>query len=163
MAYRECDLCGRPAETEAIVEGARVSVCAKCARFGSAVKKPPVVRMSGAPLAKPLAEYSLAEGYGRIIVEGREKHGLTRSELAGKLFISEHELARLEEEKLKPREQVARKLERELKITLVSEAQTKASGSEVESSKDLEKMRLKNLSGSGGLSLADVVSIKHKQ
>jgi putative transcription factor len=121
--------------------------------------------MAGAPIARPLAEYSLAEGYGRTVVEAREKHGLSRDDLAKKLFISEHELARIEEEKLKPREQIARKLERELRIKLVSEATAATQGGEVESSKDLEKMRLKNITGSGGsgLSLADVVSIKHKK
>ncbi len=162
MLSNDCDLCGKPAVKEALVEGARVSVCERCARFGKEIRlQRPVFASPSHARVAPIAEYSLADGYGRAISAAREKHGLTREQLAKKLFISEHELERIEGEKLAPREQVARKLELELKIKLVSEIAASESTMATESS--LEKMRDHHVSRGKELTLADIVSIKRKQ
>ncbi len=167
MQQRECDLCGKPASTEAMVEGARVSVCLGCARFGTQIKRPIAPGLPGKQPFTPLPEHSIADGFGKIISRARENAGLSRHELAGKIFIDEHELARIEEEKLKPREQIARKLEQELKITIITTgaqnaAQTPAA---VDNHAELEKLMRQSASrgNTGGTSLADIVTIKRKQ
>ena len=146
----DCDICGRPATTKAIVEGATLSVCARCVSYGRELCAP-TIRRPNAP--RPMVELEVIEGYGRTVRQARERAGLTRMELARKLFIVENVLERIESEHLKPNEAVAKKLEKELGITLLG-------------SRDEDKPQAKSFSSgqpSGrGLTLADLVEIKKK-
>ena len=112
----DCDICGRPATTKAIIEGATLSVCARCVQYGRELSAPATRRPQQ---SRPMVELEVVEGYGRIVRQARERAGLTRQELARKLFILENVLERIENEHLKPNEAVAKKLEKELGITLL--------------------------------------------
>jgi len=149
----DCDICGRPATTKAIVEGATLSVCARCVSYGRELSAP-TIRRPNAP--RPMVELEVAEGYGRIVRQARERAGLTRQELARKLFILENVLERIENEHLKPNEAVAKKLEKELGISLLGPRNG-----------DEERSQPKSFSSAGqssgrGLTLADLVEIKKK-
>lgn len=149
----DCDICGRPATTKAIVEGATLSVCARCVSYGRELSAP-TIRRPNQP--RPLIELEVAEGYGRIVRQARERAGLTRQELARKLFILENVLERIENEHLKPAEAVARKLEKELGITLLGPRGA-----------DEDQQKARSFSSAGqpagrGLTLADMVEIKKK-
>jgi putative transcription factor len=102
-----------------------------------------------------MVELEVVEGYGRTVRQARERAGLTRMELARKLFIVENVLERIESEHLKPNEAVAKKLEKELGITLLGPRGA-----------DEDKPQAKSFSSgqpSGrGLTLADLVEIKKK-
>lgn len=130
MKAPDCYICGQAAVTDAIVEGAAVSVCGNCVRFGKPLSVPPGVRRpvsntsvkTSEPYRAPIQhEYSVVEGYGKIIATAREKMGLTRQQLANGLFIQENVIERLEHEHLKPEHKVAEKLEKFLKIKLIEE------------------------------------------
>ena len=149
----DCDICGRPATTKAIVEGATLSVCIGCARYGRELSAPTARKPRQ---ARPMVELEVAEGYGRMVRKARERSGLTRQELARKLFILENVLERIENEHLKPNEAVARKLEKELGITLLGPRGA-----------DEERPQAKPFPAGGqpagrGLTLADLVEIKKK-
>jgi len=146
----DCDICGRPATTKAIVEGATLSVCARCVAYGRELSAP-AIRRPNQP--RPMVELEAVEGYGRTVRQARERAGLTRLELARKLFILENVLERIENEHLAPNEAVARKLEKELGITLLG---SRDSG---EKSKPLSTG---GQSSGRGLTLADMVEIKKK-
>jgi putative transcription factor len=102
-----------------------------------------------------MVELEVVEGYGRLVRGARERAGLTRTELARKLFILENVLERIENEHLRPNEAVAKKLEKELGITLLvprdsQEGRAAATG-----------VAQKAPQGRG-LTLADLVEIKKK-
>ncbi len=102
-----------------------------------------------------MVELEVVEGYGRIVRQARERAGLTRQELARKLFILENVLERIENEHLKPNEAVAKKLEKELGITLL--------GPRGEEDRQKPQSFSTGSSTTGrGLTLADLVEIKKK-
>ncbi|MFQ5406500.1 MAG: helix-turn-helix domain-containing protein [Candidatus Micrarchaeia archaeon] len=145
---KTCDLCGKPAVAQAKVEGATVGVCKSCASFGQVIEKPKPVFAFKKSFKAP-KQFSIVEDYGGLIKKAREKKGLSRNDLAKKIFVTDGELARIEEEHLAPREKVARKLEKELNIVLASV--------EVE-----EETTSSSAGSSRGLTLADLVTIKKK-
>jgi len=117
-------VCGAPAEAEVFLEGARVWVCSKCARFGRVVKpaKPAAASPgAGAGPAVRARKLVVAEGFGELVRRAREARGFSVGDFAKKIFVNERELARIERGELRPSVAVARKLERELGITLLVE------------------------------------------
>ncbi len=114
-----CQVCGRPAQTEAFLEGARVWLCNNCLRFGRAVevRRPAASRPAPAPTGG--GEVGVVDGFGAAVRRGREAKRLSVAELARKIFVNEKELAKIEREELVPAEGVARKLERELGVKVL--------------------------------------------
>jgi putative transcription factor len=148
----ECDICGKPATTAAIIEGAKLSVCARCASYGQEIRAPTFRKPNA---SRPIAELEVVDGYGRLVRQSRERTGLSRQDLARKLFILENVLERIENEHLKPNEAVAKKLEKELGIVLLEEKK-QDDGRSFSATPSFSK-------GSGrGLTLADMVEIKKK-
>lgn len=123
-----CHICGEPAVTRALIEGAKVPVCPECRSYGREIEQTQTsVRLAQLAGAGPkLPEYSVRPGYGETVKIAREKLKYTREALAKKLFINEGELSKIEGEKLAPSETVARKLERALSITLLEKATSEA-------------------------------------
>ncbi len=132
----ECHICGNEAVAIGIVEGARVHLCPNCVQFGKDVKTPPVNREVAyrsqqptnqsqlhqkVPAKEIVRDFNAVQGYGDLIKNAREGLNLTRRELANTLFISENVIERLEHESLKPDHKTAQKLEKFLKIKLISE------------------------------------------
>lgn len=154
----DCDICGKPAVGEAIIEGAKVSVCDKCISYGRPVKVRPAERSSLPPhinkvIERKPSEFAVIDGYGLMVSEARERQGLSREELANKLFIREHDLSMIEQEKRKPDEKISRKLEQFLHISLLERASEESSFiSSIESGRKGNKR--------GPLTLADIVDIK---
>lgn len=160
-------MCGKPASTEALVEGVRLAVCMRCSRFGKEIRQRPQPApgrgYSGkAAITLPSIEFDVLDDAGQMVLKAREALGLSRHELAANIFVSEGELSRIEDGSLKPREQVARKLEHELKIKIIT--QKKAGNNDEQGEVSLSKIRDHSSSApkGRGLTLADVVSIKPK-
>ncbi|MBU2476536.1 TIGR00270 family protein [Candidatus Micrarchaeota archaeon] len=61
---------------------------------------------------------SLIEGFGKKIMQARQKKGLTLKELAMKIYEKESVIQRIESEKFNPSDKTIRKLEKELEIKL---------------------------------------------
>lgn len=65
----------------------------------------------------------LAEDYGTIVRQAREKLGLTQSELAMQIAEKLSVIKKIETGRLKPDERLAHKLERALKVKLLEEGE----------------------------------------
>lgn len=139
---RECEMCGSEAPTFPVeIDGVKLSVCSKCSKFGSPVKrKPPARPKFSAPKPKlsskkavperkpvraPRKDYFndkiLLDGYGDIIRTARAEKGVGRAQFASMIKEKETLLARIETERVVPTDRIVEKIERELDIELKTE------------------------------------------
>ena len=119
----ECELCGREVEklVKIEVEGSIVEVCDRCVRYGKLVEvtpKAPPSMSKGKRKTTIEEDFVLIENYGKKIKEAREKLGLTRKDFAKKIAEKESVIKKIEEEKMTPDENLARKIEKTLNIKL---------------------------------------------
>ncbi len=123
MADLYCDICGKtPVRAQILVEGAKMLACASCMRSGKVLHRfeddqPPPQLQAGATVMEATEEIS--EGYGRAIINARERLKLPISVVAERIKEKESYLHAIEHERLMPTLEVARKLEKELGIKLV--------------------------------------------
>ncbi len=156
----ECGVCGGTAVGQGVVEGARLDLCDKCLYYAGKVvmyrneseKRGKAGNAEQRPVFVPVKqkELVLAEGFGAVIQKAREARKLSRHDLAEKLFVREHELASFEEEKLKPVEKIARKIEFALGVKLLAEED------------QLQEIVRESRSGNGDVTLGDLVKIRKK-
>lgn len=155
-----CELCGqKPAVYDSEIEGTTMKVCIDCSRFGSNKRKSNVkiiVKEKRLDEKEPI--YLFVQGYGAMVKKAREKLGLKQEEMAKKLNERESFLHQIESEHLKPSIDIARKLERELRIKILEEikdsSDTKTSDTRFSDSKQ-------SISRNVGLTFGDF--IKHKK
>ncbi|MDI6887469.1 MAG: multiprotein bridging factor aMBF1 [Candidatus Thermoplasmatota archaeon] len=130
----ECELCGKVDKNlvRVVIEGSLLSVCQKCAKFGtaSAAIQP---KITSAELAERLEKrkkfleeknifaeigYELVDDYGERIRKARLKAGLTPEQL-GKLINERRTvITKLEARVMTPDDELIRKLEKALDIKL---------------------------------------------
>ncbi|MFA6036307.1 MAG: multiprotein bridging factor aMBF1, partial [Candidatus Micrarchaeia archaeon] len=149
----ECEICGAEgADYLALIEGARMRVCADCAAGGQLLQGPPKpVQRPAAGLqstGRQKSEVDVVPDFGAKIKNAREKMHLERKVLAEMISEKESIIERLEHEKMLPPETVALKLQKALGIVLLEQVGT-GGGSY---SKDVKK----------GLTLGDIVFVKKK-
>lgn len=148
----QCDVCGR-AEADYIVslEGAKVSACARCSKHGKMLYKLKEDEPDQ-PVASPRqrAEEEIVENYAKLIRSAREKADLTRLQLGQKIGEKENYLEAIEQGRVRPTLVTAKKLEKELSITLIER--------EV-----LSGVVDTSTSGSKELTLGDVLSTQKKR
>ncbi len=149
-----CELCGqKPAVYDSEIEGTTMKVCIDCSRLGSNKRKSNVkivIKEKRPEEKEPI--YLFVPGYGSIVKRARERLGLKQEEMAKRLNERESFLHQVESEHIKPSVDIARKLERELKINILEEIKdfsNGTSGGKTSSSRD------------AGLTLGDF--IKHKR
>ncbi len=155
-----CDMCSSPDVSYKIeVEGTLLNVCEKCSSFGRIVgkiKKPEPVQKKKPQLkiqeeAKPKKETETVQmivaNYSTLIKSAREKLGLKQEEVAKKIAEKESTIHKLESRIIKPNLELARKLERFLKIKVIEEV-------EIESPVNDDKRK-----GSDALTLGDLIKI----
>ena len=144
----KCELCGRELWGVAYrirLEGADLLVCPSCARGRMIVgtvnfSKPQPSRQprSTTKLRRKLeAEEVIVEGYGSLVRSAREKMGLTRDMLATMVGEKESIIRRIEAGQLEPTIELARRLEKVLKIKLVEEVVDYGAGCEEAGGYDL--------------------------
>lgn len=147
----ECEICGtEDAGYVAVIEGARLRVCADCASGGRIVEAPKPVQRPAAAQAtgRQKSEVEVVADFGDKIKAAREKMHIERKVLAEMINEKESTLERLEHEKMLPPENVALKLQKALGITLLE--QVGVGGGAY--SKNEKK----------GLTLGDIVFVKKK-
>ena len=119
-----CDICGKQnASSIALIEGAKMAVCATCSKFGKILHS---IDLEGhteiqAPSREQEVE-EIVENYGKMIREKREKLGLPIAVIAERIQERESYLEKIEREHLLPSLNVARKLEHELGLKLVEKS-----------------------------------------
>jgi len=118
----QCELCGKDTELfTAMVEGIQLRVCAGCGRFGKVLRK---IQLPAAPKAarvksEPVQVESVVSDYSNKIRAAREKRGLTQIDFAKLITVKESLIHKMETGHFEPPIDMARKMERILRITLV--------------------------------------------
>jgi putative transcription factor len=104
------------------IEGAELMVCRECARLGKVLRTQEeapraayIPRRETTPLMEP---FELIDDFGTEIKKARERLGLTREQLAKKIFEKESVLQRIEANELEPSDELVLKLEKALNIRL---------------------------------------------
>ena len=117
-----CELCGKEIRRGylILIEGAKLIACEECAERGEIIR--PVfeqeIRKESVRGEEREEVFVLVEDYGQRIRSARERRGWKIEELARRIGVKESTLRKIEEGKLPPSEDVARKLERVLNIKL---------------------------------------------
>ena len=123
MSY--CELCGSQITGEVIpilVENVPMKVCRPCSRHG---KSPASKKVEKKP--KPVKEMftfklpTVRDDYSKLIKDAREKLDLTQDELGSKIEEQGTVVKLLEQSKFKPDQELAKKLEQVLGISLIIE------------------------------------------
>lgn len=147
-----CELCGKEAElVEAKIEGTVLEVCENCAELGEVIETGQVKRKQRKKEKLPQQpDQILVNEYGNIVRQARESRELNISDLAEKMKEKESVIRRIENEKLKPAKDLARKLESFLDVQLYQQqtAGTVTSNTSNESE---------------GVTLGDVAEVERKQ
>ena len=134
-----CEVCGRQIMGKpyrAVIEGAKMTVCGKCAKLGSeyweekpkrrakAVVKPlaktiPRIPSKRSPSTTLTETLELVNDYGLRVRRARESLGLSHEDLGRKIREKVSVLRKIESGKMVPDHGVAEKLEHALKVKLL--------------------------------------------
>ena len=149
-----CDMCGKETDlVVALIEGTELTVCKECASFGKILRKAkPTVRHEEKKKPKvKLPERQIIEtivpGYGRIIKKKREELGLKQEDFARKINEKVSLIHNIESEHFEPSINLARKIERFLKIKLVEQFEEQLSG------------KSKKLTSTDEMTIGDIIKI----
>ena len=129
-------MCGAPnAEFVILIEGTELKVCSKCARYGkiirrlhnatraeSKAKRKPVIKAKRTIKEDEEPALTIVDNYGGIVKKARERMGIKQEELGKRIAEKESVIHKIEAGLLKPDIELARKLERFLRIKIVVEA-----------------------------------------
>ena len=136
----QCDVCGREIigkPHHVIIEGAKLTTCAECAKMGSAEWKPEPKNLSfSSPLKfessrrlKPRLtkkrsqdireDLTIIENFGSIVRKARQRLNLSQEDLGRQIGEKVSVIRKIEGEKIMPSERLARKLERALGVKLI--------------------------------------------
>jgi putative transcription factor len=129
----ECEMCGKVVATRRyMVEGTIMNLGIECSKYGTPMDAPAPVGTKAA-LAQNLEKRAvrqasrsvfeaeapiLVEDFGPRIHKAREAKGWTHDQLGNKVQARVPELKHIEAGKLRPGDDVARRMEKELGITL---------------------------------------------
>jgi putative transcription factor len=133
-----CEACGRKIHgtpIRAVIEGAKLTVCIECSKYGRIIREEEKDVGKGAPTkslkfvpfvqrkkpaqAKVDTTQEVVEGYDSKIRQAREKLGLSHEELGKKINEKASVLSKLETGKMTPNNLLVTKLEHVLKIKLL--------------------------------------------
>ena len=128
-----CDICGKnEAANLAIIEGAKVSACGNCSKFGSIIgrlgEEEGEIFQTPAYVSTEIVE-EIIEDAPKIIRDARNRAQMSIGDLATRLREQAHYLEKIEKGNLTPSLTIARKLEKVLHITLVERTRYEQQGS----------------------------------
>ena len=151
-----CDMCGTEGQlfiTE--IEGTRLQVCKNCSSYGTvkgparkAAPRKANVQRRARPSPPPEPEWVVVKDYAKRIRDKRESLGLKQEELAKKLAEKESLLHKIETGSFTPGLDLARKIEKILKITLLEKEQP------------IETKSPSGKKSGGALTLGDIIKVR---
>ncbi|MFH0979086.1 MAG: multiprotein bridging factor aMBF1 [Candidatus Woesearchaeota archaeon] len=122
----QCELCGKEeALLRTSVEGIELMVCEKCSKYGKLLPNKPASLV--VPSKKPErqreepAQEIVVGNYAVLVKQAREALGLKQEEFANKISEKTSLIHNIESGRYQPPIELARKIERFLKIKLVEE------------------------------------------
>ncbi len=117
-----CQLCGKDSDDlkKTKIEGATLKVCDSCSDMGETVEQPKKKskKTKKKKTYRPKDTQVLANDYGNRVKEAREDRKLSMKELADTLNEKASLIKKIEREDLKPEKSLAKKLSKELDVTL---------------------------------------------
>lgn len=136
-----CEVCGREINGlpyYRVIEGGKLTVCSQCSKFSDQEWDPKTPqartgttrRRSAQPKPRRRSDIEAAEslelvdGYGMIIKKARQKRGISVEDFAKKINEKESVVKKLEKEDMNPPTDLIRKVQRELGINILEEAET---------------------------------------
>ncbi|MFA5945000.1 MAG: multiprotein bridging factor aMBF1 [Candidatus Thermoplasmatota archaeon] len=160
----ECEMCGKKVGTRRyMVEGTTMNLGLECARYGTPMDAPAPAgtqasmqqglerretRMTSRNVYDGGDSTYMVEDYGVRIHKAREAKGMSHEQLGNKVSARVPELKHIESGKLRPSDAVAKKLERELGITLYEKAEGPA---------PVVSGTAKKAAGNAGLTIGDLL------
>jgi putative transcription factor len=139
VAVLRCEVCGRQivrTPCRVIIEGAKMTTCAQCAKLGSThwepaskshsfpTKKGFRTTVKNVPIRKKNSvrvpeDVVVAEGFGSIVREARERLGLSHEDLGKKIREKVSVIKKIESGRVPPEDRLAKKLEYALGVRLL--------------------------------------------
>lgn len=131
--FMECELCGTDCGEHckpAVIDGVKMMLCPNCMKHGKGVKE---IRGTPTHVQRSLQrrqrrhqekdvyqkmDLELISNWGEVIKKARQKKGLTREKLGFNIGERTVTISKIENEELRPSDEVAKKLEKELSIQL---------------------------------------------
>lgn len=101
------------------MERAKLTVCKKCARYGTVVKEKRKEPTRKSKSSYMQVDFDIREDYPAIVRNAREKQGLTQKDLARQINEKESVIHRVETGHMRPSRRLAKKLEEALDIKLI--------------------------------------------
>ena len=139
------------------IEGVDLNVCRNCAKYGTVKKKvtqqesrPKPKKQKKAPVRKEKT-FLVVEDYAKKIRNARESMKLKQDQFARKLNEKASVITNLENGRMKPSIELARKLEKILHITLVEEIEEEEGDTDQKPGKK---------QGSKNLTIGDMIHVK---
>jgi putative transcription factor len=139
----ECEMCGKNVGTRRfMVDGTIMQLGVCCGRYGTPLDTPQAApagskaamqqnlerRASRMKTKDIYAEevWDLVDDFGRRIREARERKGWSHDQLGNKVSARVPQLRQIESNHLRPSDELAKKFEKELGITLMEKVEAKA-------------------------------------
>ena len=122
-----CELCGKQGQiVSALIENVQMDVCISCAKFGQVLHRKSVdtifhKKQIQAMPKREEPQLSIIENYGEQIRKKRESLGIKQIDLARMVAERESIIQKMENNQFEPSLDLAKKLEKYLKIKLVEE------------------------------------------
>ncbi len=124
-----CEICGNEIDKPktVLIDGTQFDVCENCTSLGKQIEVPDerternerrIQRTQNFASKPSFSSVELIDGFGKKIMQSRQKKGLTIKELAMKLYEKDSVLHRIESEKFTPSDKIIKKIEKELEINL---------------------------------------------
>ena len=118
-----CEMCGRSGNlVEADVEGVELKLCSGCTKYG-VVKKKNYSHSNSSTFKKRFqekdADIRIVQNYASLLRNARERKGMTQEDFAKYLNEKESVVANWEHGSMKPRIDVARRIEKVLNLNLL--------------------------------------------
>ncbi len=119
----QCEICGSETALPKKInlDGSHMLVCKGCATYG-VEERTPQPQYTSAQAQKPQNLFEMGgdiiPGFGKVIMQARQRKDLTFDELGKKVFEKASLLHRIESEAVKPSPKLVKKLENELGIKL---------------------------------------------
>lgn len=151
-----CDMCGKDKNLfRTKIESTYLNVCQECSQHGDVIEKIETPQPLTEQPIKPINQITRGEiiqivipNFSIVIKTKREHLGLKQKELASKIAEKESLIHKMEAGHMEPPMELARKLEKFLNITLITQYEEKS---------ELEKI---SDSGTGAMTIGDMIKIK---
>ncbi|MDT7890957.1 MAG: multiprotein-bridging factor 1 family protein [Candidatus Nanopusillus sp.] len=117
---KTCELCGKSTDKlyKVYIEGTILSVCKDCLKYGKLVDENENIIKENKLKIKEIVGEVIDENYNKILIKYREEHKLRQEDMAKLLGIKESLYKSIENKKIIPDINLAKKIEKTLGIKI---------------------------------------------